>query len=225
MKPTILGPILLGSPQTTIAHGGTYLVAPCSETDGTTEAPVCVRARGNWPRGKISMRPRHGFSSKDCPWPCRVTPALHSTVHIQRCLAAQGSRTGTSGGCPIKWGSAQGETARTTLWGYVSWHGETSLARPSQKLLTLGETLSRLSCRWNWNLLLQQDHVSPLSPQWTGRPGLYPEEVWSYWTTDLLGPSCSVLPRRQILSTPSHHQETFQGADDPAAAPCPVKVP
>lgn len=37
-------------------------------TNGTTDAPMCVKARGNWPRGQIRVRPRHDFLPKDCPW-------------------------------------------------------------------------------------------------------------------------------------------------------------
>lgn len=36
-------------------------------TNGTTDAPMCVKARGNWPRGQIRVRPRHDFLPKDCP--------------------------------------------------------------------------------------------------------------------------------------------------------------
>lgn len=70
MKPTILQPFLLSSPQTTITRGGTYLVAPCSETDATTEAQ-CVWAqeetghegRSAWGQDMAShLKPAHDYA-------------------------------------------------------------------------------------------------------------------------------------------------------------------
>ena len=60
--------------------------------------------------------------------------------------------------------------------------------------------------RRNWNLWLWCGHVSPVLSQRAGRPDLFAEEAWPYETTDLCGPSCSVLPDDKY----SWHQITIK---------------